>query len=324
MLAGMRALVVYESIFGNTRQIAEAIGEGLRGGLEVEVVEVGEAPPPADDVDLVVVGGPTHVWGMSRGLTRRGAGEQARQQHKEPISRRIGVREWLRTLRRARGRRLAAAFDTAIRSTGSFPTGSAARAEAARLEDRGYGLVSEPEQFFVADVDGPLEAGEVERARAWGVRLAARARDGAVLAPRTRWRPSESVGEIVANVFGLVLVNMHEVWRPLTLGVVTAAWSRTVETISLACVVAITGHAILLVFRSRLLQPLVGCAIAAASLAAATVVYAVFPFDFGAIELGELGWLGPMFELILLVALIGAAIGLAVRIVRLVIALARG
>ena len=58
----MYALVVYESMFGNTRQIAEAVAEGLGSAMEVRVVEVGTAPPVVgEDVALLVVGGPTLV-----------------------------------------------------------------------------------------------------------------------------------------------------------------------------------------------------------------------------------------------------------------------
>ncbi|WP_134774102.1 flavodoxin family protein [Ornithinimicrobium flavum] len=54
----MRYLVVYESAFGNTREVAEAVAAGLGG--EAEVVDVGATPPLAGlDVDLLVVGGPT-------------------------------------------------------------------------------------------------------------------------------------------------------------------------------------------------------------------------------------------------------------------------
>ena len=53
-----RGLVVYESMFGNTARIAEAIAGGLdAAGVQVELVDVAHAPPAVGDVDLVVVGG---------------------------------------------------------------------------------------------------------------------------------------------------------------------------------------------------------------------------------------------------------------------------
>jgi menaquinone-dependent protoporphyrinogen IX oxidase len=70
----MRAVVVYESMFGNTRKVAEAIGAGLRSFGNVEVAPVGAVTPKLlADVDLPVVGGPTHAWDLSRPPTRQSA-----------------------------------------------------------------------------------------------------------------------------------------------------------------------------------------------------------------------------------------------------------
>ncbi|MEO6585287.1 MAG: flavodoxin/nitric oxide synthase, partial [Knoellia sp.] len=67
----MRSLVVYESVWGNTEQVARAVAAGLGVVMTVEVVDVGIAPTtPGDDVDLLVVGGPTHTFSMSRPGTR--------------------------------------------------------------------------------------------------------------------------------------------------------------------------------------------------------------------------------------------------------------
>jgi hypothetical protein len=170
----MKALVVFESIFGNTQHIAEAIAEGLRG--EVEVVEVGKARAEIAGVDLLVVGGPTHAWGMSRAMTRSGARDQAAKAGTKPVSEGEGVRDWLARLGEPRGTVAAAAFDTAIQKTGWFPSGSAAKGEAGFLRGKGYRLIAEPEQFLVKGIDGPLLDGELERAKAWGVHLAASAR----------------------------------------------------------------------------------------------------------------------------------------------------
>ena len=69
-----RALVVYESVFGDAKQIALAIAEGLATRLPVDVVTARDAPAqvPAD-VRMLVVGGPTHAFGMPREATREGA-----------------------------------------------------------------------------------------------------------------------------------------------------------------------------------------------------------------------------------------------------------
>ena len=80
----MRAVVVYESMFGNTHAIADAIGKGLGQGLEpadnVVVVPVVEAGRDGSGyADLLVVGGPTHFHGMSRARTRKWAGATAQK-----------------------------------------------------------------------------------------------------------------------------------------------------------------------------------------------------------------------------------------------------
>ena len=74
----MRALVVFESMFGNTRQIAGAVADGLSQAVRTDLVEVSRAPAQiSGDVELVVVGGPTHAFGMTRPGTRRDAARQA-------------------------------------------------------------------------------------------------------------------------------------------------------------------------------------------------------------------------------------------------------
>jgi hypothetical protein len=175
----MRATVVYESLFGHTWEVAEAVAEGLRAaapGVAVDCRPVVDAGPAVGQVDLLVVGGPTHFLGMSSPRSRRvvrqyqerAAGHHPRQAPgKHPAD--PGVREWLAALPLAAGRRLAAAFDT--RLTTLFP-GSAARLMARSLEEHGYEVITRPEGFLVESMLGPLSAGERDRARAWGSALA--------------------------------------------------------------------------------------------------------------------------------------------------------
>lgn len=167
----MRALVVYESMFGNTQQIAEAIAAGLREQAEVELVEVGHADPSVEGFDLVVVGGPIHAWSMTRASSREGAQQQAGDT--PLVSQGVGVREFLAALHDAHPEHPAAAatFDTAIR-TRWFPVGSAAKPAAKQLTAHGYRLVAKPQHFYVTDTRGPLVEGELERARSWAAGLA--------------------------------------------------------------------------------------------------------------------------------------------------------
>src|SRR5918995_1717010 len=137
----MKALVVFESMFGNTQRIAEAIGDGLSSRVPVDLVEVGAAPDVIDDgVGLIVLGGPTHAFGMSRPATRRDAAKQA---ERGLVSAGIGMREWLATVRKGPAIIAAAAFDTRIAKP-RVP-GSAARAAAKRLKRLGLRVVAPAE-----------------------------------------------------------------------------------------------------------------------------------------------------------------------------------
>lgn len=173
----MRALVVFESMFGNTEVIARAIAEGLAVHATVEVVEVSAAPTtiPAG-VDLFVVGGPTHAHGLSKPESRA---DSARRAGDRLVSRGIGIREWLETLRGGSTTVAAAAFDTRIKGPGLL-WGSAAKGADKHLRGLGFRVVGGPESFLIEGPTGPLfdrlVAGETDRARRWGEALAAELR----------------------------------------------------------------------------------------------------------------------------------------------------
>lgn len=165
----MYSLVVFESMFGNTEAIARAVAEGLSEATSSQVVEVGAAPRLiGSDVGLLVVGGPTHAFGMSRPGTRQAAAQQAGG---NLVSKGVGVREWLAEVR-TEATPAAAAFDTRINKP-RFP-GSAGRAVAKFLRRLGLAPIAPPESFYVIGSEGPLVAGELERAREWGMTLGAR------------------------------------------------------------------------------------------------------------------------------------------------------
>ncbi|MFN8186672.1 MAG: flavodoxin domain-containing protein [Gaiellales bacterium] len=169
----MKAVVVFESLYGNTHAVADAVADGLRQGAEVEVVPVTDAAPQmVAGVDLLVVGGPTHVHGLSSNLSRKGAADGARKKgHPEPDVHGPALRTWFDGLEKAPDGR-AAAFDT--RAGGpKLLTGSAAGGISRRLRHHGYEVVGE-ESFVVEDMEGPLRHGELERAREWGRGLAAK------------------------------------------------------------------------------------------------------------------------------------------------------
>jgi hypothetical protein len=164
----MRALVVFESMFGNTEQIARAVAEGLSVRMPVDVVEVGSAPTELpSDLALLVVGGPTHAFGMSRPNTRADATRQAKG---HVVSQKLGIREWLDKLGRSAGVP-ATAFDTKV--TSRWALGSAARTAQKRLTRLGFARAEAAQTFHVEGTPGPLLEGEVARAQQWGERLAA-------------------------------------------------------------------------------------------------------------------------------------------------------
>ncbi len=163
----MKALVVYESMFGNTEQVAQANTDGLSEHVDVGLVEVTKAPPEiTEPVDLIVVGGPTHAFSMTRSFTR----EDAFRQGASHGSKAVGVREWLGQLRRGQHSELVATFDTRVEKVRHLP-GSAAKGAAKVAHRLGFKAAAKPESFYVQDVTGPLLAGELDRAQAWGERL---------------------------------------------------------------------------------------------------------------------------------------------------------
>ena len=163
----MTALVVYETSFGNTAAVARAIAEGIARHLPVRVASV-EDPDAAqaDDDRLVVVGGPTHAFSMSRLRTRREAQERRDEMPKD----RPGIRDWIDELPPPRPDRLYAAFDTRVAGVRHLP-GAAARAAERALRRHGHSSVVHAESFYVADVEGPLLPDEEDRAREWGDKL---------------------------------------------------------------------------------------------------------------------------------------------------------
>lgn len=175
----MLVAVVYESVFGNSEAIAQAIAHGIREaapGTAVECVHTDDASADLGRADLLVVGGPTHFLGMPSPRSRRIQQQKAEQgawHHDEEDGARPvppGVREWLDALPAAgRGHR-AAAFDTRL---GTLMAGSAARQITRILRRRGYQMIDRPQGFVVEDYGGPLAEGELDRAHAWGAALAA-------------------------------------------------------------------------------------------------------------------------------------------------------
>ena len=178
----MEIAVVYESMFGTTHEVADAIARGVSDaepGAHVQCLSVSEADPgQVAAADLLIIGGPTHMRGMTSGMTRkmavtmeekRESGPEGPMGHGlEPGAEGSGLRDWFHRLPDSRKGRRAAAFDT--RGEGPM-MGGAARGIARRLDGHGYELIADPEGFIVEGEQMLLKAGEQERARAWAADL---------------------------------------------------------------------------------------------------------------------------------------------------------
>ena len=167
----MRALVVYESMFGNTEKVAAAVARGLQlENVETGLVEVGSASAElSPDLDLLVVGAPTHAFALSRPGTRADAVRQGAAAERA----RLGLREWLESVHLESARPpLLAAFDTRVTKVRWLPK-SAGPSAVHLARRRGLESIGKPVGFLVDDLRGPLVDGELERAAAWGRRLGA-------------------------------------------------------------------------------------------------------------------------------------------------------
>jgi hypothetical protein len=161
----MKAIVVYESLWGNTAAIARAIAEGL--GPEARALSTAEATAAEiAGAGLIVAGAPVMAFSLPTEQIRQ---NQARNPGKAPPPdmSHPSMRAWLGALPAAQGR--FAAFETAFRWSPGGATGGITRG----MEHAGYRQVAKRQRFIVTK--GGREAlrpGEVEKARAWGAELA--------------------------------------------------------------------------------------------------------------------------------------------------------
>ena len=160
----MNAVVVYESHWGNTAAIAQAIADGIGSGTRA--LNTDEATREAlAGVDLIVAGAPVIAFA----LPRDGALNQIQRDEKAPTPPDVShplLRTWLDNLRVGRG--FGAAFETRIWWSLRGATGTIE----SKLQDSGYKRLMHGERFIVQGGYGPLRDGELERARKWGAALA--------------------------------------------------------------------------------------------------------------------------------------------------------
>jgi flavodoxin len=140
----MKALIVYDSVYGNTEKIARAVADAIAPSGEVKVVQAGEAnPPELESTDLLIVGSPTHGG--------------------RPTP---PVQDFLNKVPKLQGINVAA-FDTRSQAKLAKVFGNAAGRIARNLEKKGGNLIASPEGFLVTGTKGPLKEGELERATGW-------------------------------------------------------------------------------------------------------------------------------------------------------------
>jgi flavodoxin I len=148
----MKALVVYESVYGNTERIARAIADALGPSGDVTLVRAGEARPShLAGIDLLVVGTPT------QGGRPRPSIDAFLKEIPAHALENVAV----------------ASFDTRIEGLFARIFGYPASRIADTQKARGGRLVGEPAGFIVKGREGPLKEGELERVAAWARQLVA-------------------------------------------------------------------------------------------------------------------------------------------------------
>ena len=157
----MDAVIVYESLWGNTAAVARAIVDGL--GCDARALTTDEATPEVvADADLLVIGAPVIAFGLAGDKTRDGIKDAERP----PDTAHPSLKGWLESLPEGHG--AAAAFETRLWWSPRGATGTIERG----LKGSGYRIAAKPERFVVEGKYGPLREGELDRARAWGRTLA--------------------------------------------------------------------------------------------------------------------------------------------------------
>jgi flavodoxin len=144
----MKILVIYDSNFGNTKMIADAIAESVQGRA-ISVKEI--SAEMMENVNLLIVGSPINAWQAT---------EKIRQfLNKLPLGSLVGVQ--------------AAAFDTRVKIfiVKIFISGNAGKKISKSLLKKGATIVCEPKGFYVKGNEGPLLEGEIANAKDWGYQI---------------------------------------------------------------------------------------------------------------------------------------------------------
>jgi hypothetical protein len=161
----VKAIVVYESLWGNTAAVARAIAEGLGAGTRA-VSTAGATAAVLSEADLIVAGAPVLGFRLPTESMRQSV---LKTELRAPFPADLShpsMRSWLDTVPAGRGH--FAAFETGLR----WSPGSATKSIDEKLAAAGYATAGKGRRFVVTGRYGPLRAGELEKAREWGAALA--------------------------------------------------------------------------------------------------------------------------------------------------------
>jgi hypothetical protein len=170
----VKAVVVYQSLWGSTATVAQAIAKGLgKGAVALSTTEA--TPGTLKGVDLIVVGSPIHGFNLPTKESLKSSHERAiRKGDPVPDVSQVLMRDWLQDFP-AGIDAATAAFDTRV--SGPLGRGGSSRI-LKKLHRAGLRPIAEPQGFKVAMrttesiKTGALLEGEVERAEEWGKELA--------------------------------------------------------------------------------------------------------------------------------------------------------
>jgi flavorubredoxin len=161
----MKAVIVYESLWGNTAAVARAVAEGF--GPSARAVTTDEATEPlVAEADVIVAGAPVIAFSLASDKTRNDIARAEKDAPTPPDTSHPSLKTWLASLPAGHGR--AAAFETRLWWS---PRGAVGTIEKG-LKQAGYAPIAKPGKFVVDGKYGPLREGELERARRWGHELA--------------------------------------------------------------------------------------------------------------------------------------------------------
>ena len=169
----MKAIVVYESYWGNTASVAQAIAEGLGEGAKAMSTAEAKAEALAG-VGLIVAGSPIVAFSLPSEKTRNDmAAKPDKKAPSPPDLSHPSIRTWLVALPQAGASGGGAAVRAAAFETGFklSPGGSAGKI-LRMLEEKGYQPAAKKQRFLVKTSYGPMKEGELDRAKAWGAELA--------------------------------------------------------------------------------------------------------------------------------------------------------